>query len=39
MGSIEKLLEMNNANFSTGLIKLKPILDAMLKLDTLSLGN
>lgn len=39
MGSVERLLEMNNANFSTGLIKLMPILKAMLALDTLSVGT
>ncbi len=39
MGSVEKLLEMNNANFSLGLTKLMPVLKAMLALDTLSVGN
>ncbi len=39
MGSVEQLLANNNADFSMGLLKLKPILDSMLKLDTLSLDD
>lgn len=38
MGSVEKLLEMNNANFSLGLAKLMPVFKAMLALDTMSVA-
>lgn len=36
MGSVEELLNQNDANFSLGLMNLMPILKSMLKLDTLS---
>ena len=39
MGSVEELLNQNNANFSLGLMELMPILTSMLRLDTLSVSE